>query len=156
MTAVGPADTAPAPEHVGKRIMVLLESGRAGVAAVELARRMAERGEATVTVIGIAPQAPIMRGCGPSARDYNAAVVDSVTKDLARAEEMLWGIGPRASCRLLIEGVDPPLEEFAGAERFDVALLPAHRRLLQSHKHPAAAALARAGAEVRIVDPRTR
>jgi nucleotide-binding universal stress UspA family protein len=142
-----------APPPGGKRILVLFEAGRAGVAAVEQARELAEREGATVTVVSHAPQAPRMRGCVPSANDYNAAVRDSVARDLARAEELLWSIGSRADCRLLVEGVDPTLEELVWSERFDLVLLPARRRFLRALDHPAAPRLrsrARAS-EIRIV-----
>jgi nucleotide-binding universal stress UspA family protein len=137
-----------------RRILVVVEPGRAAVAAVELARKLSEQEGATVTVIAIAPKAPAMRGCGPSAAAFNAAVCDSAASDLERAEELLWSIGPRSESRLLVEGRDPPLEKFVAAERFDLVLLPARRRLLRVSKHPAAASVARTGTEVRIVGTR--
>lgn len=145
------ASSQPRTPPAAKRILVLFEPGRAAVAAVELARDIAERQDATVMVVAIAPQAPATRGCIPSASDYNATVCDSVASDLERAEEMLWCIGARADCRLLIEGSDPPLAEYAIDQGFDLVLLPTHRRPLRASKHPAAAALIRAGVEVEIV-----
>jgi nucleotide-binding universal stress UspA family protein len=133
-----------------RRILVLFEPGRAAVAAVELAREMAEREGALVTVVGVAPKAPTLAGCGPSGKAYDAAVRDSVAGDLERAEQMLWSLGPRAECRLLVQGDDPPLGEYVAAERFDLVLLPARRRPLRA-KHPAVKTLAHAGTEVRIV-----
>lgn len=160
--APGAGTRAPAPRagerapasRAGKRVMVLFEAGHAGVAAVRVARELAEHGGVTVTAVGFAPQAPTLRGCGPSAAGYNEAVRAAVGHELGQAEELLWPIGSRASCRLLVEGSDPSLEQFAARERFDLILLPAHRRPLRSAKHPAAAALRRTGAEVRIVSAR--
>ena len=152
MSFAGPHDAAALETHQSaKRILVLFEPGRAGVAAVELAREIAQSEQATVTVVAVAPQAPASRGCIISAADYNAAVRDAVAADLERVEEMLWCIGPRADCRALIERTDPSLEEYVTTEGFDLVLLPGHRRPLRSIKHPAAGAVARAGAEVRIV-----
>lgn len=130
----------------------MFEPGRAGVATVELARELAARGDATVTAVSVAPQAGTLRGCGPSARPYNDAVLDEVAKELEQAEELLWPLGSQADCRLLVEGVDPALGEFVAAQHFDLVLLPARRRPLRSTKHPAAAALRRLGAEVRVVN----
>ena len=133
---------------------MLFESGRAGVAAVELARDLAVDEDATVTVVSVAPQAPRLRGCAPSARDYNATVRDAVAGELEQAEELLWPIGTRGHCRILVEGEDDPLEELVTREQFDLVLLPGRRRLLRGVGHPAAARLrACAETEVRIVDP---
>jgi hypothetical protein len=131
---------------------VLFEAGRTGEAAVELARDLASREPAAVTLVSIAPQAPVLRGCLPSASDYNAAVRDAVIKELARAEETLWGLGSRAESRVLVEGKDPSLAELAATGGFDLVLLPARRWLLPGRGHPAAAQLRRASpAEVRVV-----
>jgi nucleotide-binding universal stress UspA family protein len=142
----------PVSQLPGKRILAVFERGRAGVATVELARELAASGDGSVTAVGIAPQAGTLRGCTPSARPYNDAVREEVAKELEQAEELLWPLGSRAECRLLVEGVDPALDEFVAAQHFDVVLLPARRRPLRSTKHPAAAALRRLGAEVRVVN----
>jgi nucleotide-binding universal stress UspA family protein len=135
-----------------RRILVLFEPGRAGIAAVEQARDLAVDNDATVTVVSVAPQAPALRGCAPSARDFNATVRDTVATELAQAEELLWPIGSRGRCRVLVEGEDAPLEELIARERFDLVLLPGRRRLLRGVGHPAAARLsACAATEVRIV-----
>jgi nucleotide-binding universal stress UspA family protein len=149
-----PSAADPVSEVSGTQILVLFEPGPAGVAAVELARDLALHGNATVTVVGIAPRAPKLH-CVGSARAYDDAVRDAVARELEQAEELLWPIGSRGECRLLTEGSDPPLQEFVARERFDLVLLPAHRRPLRSAKHPAADALRRStAAEVRIVDAR--
>ena len=138
----------------GTRILVLFESGRAGIAAVQLARDLALDEDATVTVVGVAPQAAPLRGCAPSARDYNATVRDTIATELEAAKELLRPIGSRGRCRILIEGEDEPLEELIARERFDLVLLPGRRRLLRGAGHPAAARLrASSATEVRIVDP---
>lgn len=134
---------------------MLFEAGRGGVAAVELARELAQAQGGTVTVVSVAPQAPALRGCGPSGHDYNAAVRDTVATELEEAEELLWLIGSRGQCRILVEGEEEPLEELIAREGFDLVLLPGRRRLLRGVGHPAAARLSACGAtEVRIVDPR--
>jgi len=133
---------------------VLFESGRAGIAAVELARDLAVEEDATVTVMSVAPQAPPLHGCAPSAHDYNATVRDTVATELAQAEALLRPIGSRGHCRILIEGEDEPLEEVVAREHFDLVLLPGRRRLLRAAGHPAASRLsACAATEVRIVEP---
>jgi nucleotide-binding universal stress UspA family protein len=140
----------------GKRILVVFESGRSGVAAVEVARELATHDDSSVTAVTLAPQAPTLRGCVPSAQPYNDAVRDEVAKELEQAEELLWPLGSRAECRLLVEGVDPRLDEFVAVQHFDLVLLPARRRPLRSTKHPAAATLRRIGAEVRVIEARSR
>jgi nucleotide-binding universal stress UspA family protein len=149
--SAAPLNAEPASQLPAKRILVVFERGRAGVAAVELARELAARSDASVTAVSIAPQAGTLRGCIPSAQPYNDAVLDDVAKELKQAEELLWPLGSRGECRLLVEGVDPALDEFVVAQHFDLVLLPARRRPLRSTKHPAAAALRRLGAEVRVV-----
>jgi nucleotide-binding universal stress UspA family protein len=157
MRTEGRAGTSAVPHAAGKRVLVLFEAGRSGVAAVELAREMASRANALVTVVSVAPQAPPLRGCAPSARDYNATVRDTVAEELEQAEQLLWVIGDRAQCRLLVEGKDPPIEEVVSREGFDLVLLPGRRRLLRGVGHPAAGHLrANAATEVLIVDPEGR
>ncbi len=156
MRTPAPASQPADPPRPAKRILVLFEPGRAGEAAVELARDLASREPSTVTVVGVAPQAPVMRGCLPSARDYNATVREAVARDLQRAEELLWVIGSRAESRLLVEGRDPPLEGLVSDGGYDLVLLPTRHRLLRPG-HPAAARLRRAGgAEIRIVGAGTK
>jgi hypothetical protein len=145
-------NAAPLSQFAGKRILVVFEPGRAGVAAVEAARELATQEDSSVIAVSLAPQAGALRGCGPSARPYNDAVRDEVAKELEQAEELLWPLGGRAECRLLVEGVDPRLEEFVAAQHLDLILLPARRRPLRSTKHPAAAGLRRLGAEVRVIE----
>ena len=153
MQAAGRASETPDPTPPGERILVLFEPGRAGIAAVELARELAAETDATVTVVSVAPQAPMAWGCVPSARDYNATVRDSAAQELEAAGRLLWDLGPRARSRVLLEGTDPTFEELAARERFDLILLPRRRRLLRGAGHPAASRLSACGpARVRIVD----
>jgi len=130
-----------------ERVLVLCEPGRAGAAALDLARAAAELDGAQVTAVSIAPQVGGGLRCGFSVRDYNEAVLDAAAAELERAREAL---GADATFKLLIEDVDPPLADWCAAHGFDLALLPARRRLFRASGHPAAAALRRAGAEVRI------
>jgi hypothetical protein len=152
VTSAARPNAASVSQFAGKRILVVFEPGRAGVAAVAAARELATHEDSSVIAVSLAPQAGALRGCGPSARPYNEAVRDEVAKELEQAEEVLWPLGGRAECRLLIEGVDPRLEEFVAAQQIDLVLLPARRRPLRSTKHPAAAGLRRLGAEVRVIE----
>jgi hypothetical protein len=137
-----------------KRVLVVFEPGRGGAAALNFARQVADHENATVTVVGLAPQAMSGSRCGNSALDYNAAVEDAVTKDIEQVCERLREAGTDASCQLLVED-DRQLEEFTSAGAFDLVLLPARRRPLRAASHPAAAWLTHvAGTEIRVVDPR--
>jgi hypothetical protein len=139
-----------------KRVLLLFEPGRGGAAALERARELVEHDHAALTVVGLAPQAPLGTCGATSARAYNDAVVDSVVDDLESARARLGEIGAEAAYRLLIEGVEPSLEQFTADGDFELVLLPARRRPLRAASHPAAPRLRRAGAgaEVRIVGPR--
>lgn len=109
-----------------RRVAALCEPGRAGVATLRLARELAEHDRTTLTVLGVAPQAPAGNSCGmASPAGYNEAVRDAVAAELQQAHEQLGPIGERATFKLLIEGADPPLHEWLAAGEFDVVLLPA-------------------------------
>jgi nucleotide-binding universal stress UspA family protein len=137
-----------------ERVLVLCEHSRAGAAAIDLARELAELEEASVTVVAIAPQAPSGPRCGNSATEYNAVVAESVVEDLERAQERLAGAARRAKFVLLVDGADQTLEQFARSGGFDLVLLPARRRPLRGPYHPEAQRLEHiAGAEIRIVAP---
>jgi hypothetical protein len=137
-----------------KRVLVLFEPGRGGAAALDEARELAEHHHAALTVVAVAPHAPLGTCGATSARAYNDAVVDSVVEDLESARARLGEIGAEATYRLLIEGSEPSLDGFA-AGGFDLVLLPARRRLLRAARHPAAGRLsASSGAEIRVVDAR--
>jgi len=137
----------------GDRVLVLYEQGRAGAAAIDLARELAEDEDAAITVVGVALRAPSPR-CGNSAVDYNQAVAVSVARDLERAR---WRLGPAAGharFQLLTEGAGPSFGQFAQAGGFDLVLLPAHRRPFGAVHHPEARRLAlSAGGQIRIVAP---
>jgi nucleotide-binding universal stress UspA family protein len=138
-----------------ERVLVLYEQGRAGVAAIDLARELAERENAELTVVGVAPQAPSGARCGNSAIEYNEIVADSVAGDLDRARERLGQAAERVVFVLLIDGADQTFEQLAESGGFDLVLLPARRRpLRRGASHPEAARLRlNVGAEVRIVEP---
>jgi hypothetical protein len=140
-----------ASEAARTRVLVLFEPGRAGAAAVDLAREAGELGHAALTIASVVPQAPSGSRCGNSATEYNQIVLESVAQELDEARRRLGGVDARFE--LLIDG-DPPLHEYVAAGAFDVVLLPSRRRPLRSVKHPAAAELRRrTRADVRIVDP---
>jgi nucleotide-binding universal stress UspA family protein len=139
----------------GKRVLVVFEPGRGGAAALGLARELADREGATLTVVSVAPQGVSGARCGNSALDYNLALQDSVVEDLDHARARLAEFGVRASYELLIECAWPSLDEFAAAGRFDLVLLPARRRPLRAPGHPGAERLRLAtGAEIQVVTPR--
>jgi universal stress protein family protein len=140
----------------GKRILVLFEPGRAGTAAIDCARRLAENDQSTVTVVSVVPQAATGSRCGGSALEYNTMLRETAASELEHARERLGEMADRTAFELLVEGADPPLEAWSVAAGFDLILLPARRRPLRAPTHGAAAALRRTGAEVRVVDPRTR
>ena len=138
-----------------ERVLVLCEHGRAGAAAIRLARELVEDEHVAVTIVGVAPQAPSGPRCGNSAIEFNEAVADSVVQDLEQARAQLGRAADHASFRLLVDGVPPSLEEFAVDGRFDLVLLPARRRPLRVSHHPQAKRLGQVpGAEIRIVDRR--
>jgi len=141
------------PRFAAKRVLVLYEHGRSGEAVIDLARDLVQEEQAALTVVSIVPTAPSGSRCGGSALQYNEVVRDTVLKELEEARRRLRKAADHAAFELLIEGHDPPLDEFAAAGGFGLVLLPARRRPLRSVKHPAAAALGRV-AEIRIVDPR--
>ena len=137
-----------------ERILVLYERGRAGAAAIDLARKLAELEHAALTVVGVAPQAPSGPRCGNSAVEYNEAVAESVARDLDRARERLGGAADHAAFVVLVDGADQTLAQFAQSGGFDLVLLPARRRPLRAASHPEASRLGQvAGAEIRIVAP---
>lgn len=135
-----------------QRVAVLNESGPAGTMALDLARELDLQEHASITVVAIVPTAASGSRCGGSALEFNAIVRETVANELDGARERLGHAAGRTSYALLIEGEDPPLEEWIAAHDFDVILLPARRRLLRTSEHPAAARLRRVtDAEVRIV-----
>jgi nucleotide-binding universal stress UspA family protein len=137
-----------------EKVLVLYEHSRGGAAAIDLARELAELENATLTVVGVAPQAPSGSRCGGSALEYNEAVVDSVARDLDLARERLGQAAEHAAFVLLIEGADQTLEQFARSGGFDLVLLPGRRRPLRAARHPEASRLEHvARAEIRIVSP---
>jgi hypothetical protein len=144
--------TATASSATGRHVAVLHEPGQTGVAALDLARELDLRQGAAVTVVAVAPSAPSGPRCGGSALDFNAAVRDVVADELDQARTRLGHAAGRTSYVLLVEGKDPPLQEWMAAQRFDVILLPARRRLLRSPGHPVAGRLRGVtDAEVRVV-----
>jgi nucleotide-binding universal stress UspA family protein len=141
-----------------ERVLVVYERSRAGNAVIDQARELANRNDATLTVVGVAPQAPSGPRCGNSALEYNDVVAESVAQDLDEARQRLGPAAERARFVLLIEGAEPSLVRFATDGGFDLVLLPGHRRPLRSGAHhPEADRLkVSGGAEIRIVEPSSR
>ncbi|HUA05226.1 MAG TPA: universal stress protein [Solirubrobacteraceae bacterium] len=134
----------------------MCEHGRAGAAAIELARDLAERTQASLTIVGIAPHAPSggRARCANSPVEYNKAVAASVAHDLDEAKNRLGDAAINAAFVLLVDGADQTLEQLTRSGGFDLVLLPGHRRPFRKPGHPAAAGLSGvAGAEIRIVEP---
>jgi hypothetical protein len=156
MQTLAPPDVVPAvPRPSRRRVLVVYEPGRSGEAVLAIARELAVEERAALTVAGVVPQAAHGRGCIGSPSAYNSAVRDAVERELAEAREGLREAGDRAVFRLLVEGKDPPLQDWSAESGFDVILLPARRRPIRSLKHPAAAGLKRrTGADVRVIGPR--
>jgi hypothetical protein len=138
-----------------KRVLLLYEASRRGVAIVDLARGLAESERLALTVVAMVPHAPTGSRCGNSAHDYNAALVDAVARDLDDVRARLGEAGEGASFEMLVDGTEPSLEEFATLGGFDLVLLPARRGLLRAPRHPAADGLRRATrATVQVVSDR--
>jgi hypothetical protein len=144
------------------RVAVLLESGRGGAAALAEAAALAGAGAAELTVVAIAPTvATVCRSCGGvSARAYNCAVRDDVADSLQRTVDRMTPVTQRVTGTLLVEGDDPPLEEWVAMQSFDVVLLPSRlgvprrRRQRRRRRHPAARRLRQqTHAEIRVVGP---
>jgi nucleotide-binding universal stress UspA family protein len=140
-----------------KRILIVYEHGRAGAAAIDLARHLAESDDnTTITVVGVAPNAPSggRARCSNSPVEYNKAVTESVASDLDEAKGRLGRAATRAAFVLLVDGADQTLEQLTRSGGFDLVLLPGHRRPFRKPGHPAASELSGVpGAEIRIVDP---
>jgi hypothetical protein len=130
---------------------VLFEPGANGVAAVEEASELAERWEAELTVVVVAPQVSGGDRCGPSPTDYNAAVRDVASAELQQAADLLDTPGHVTSLALLVEGRDPPLPAWLTSHGFETILVPARRRILRSPDHPCSSAVRRAGCRVQLV-----
>jgi hypothetical protein len=137
----------------GKRVVVLYEPGRAGSAALDLARRLVGDEGTALTVVSVAPQDTRLCCGAGSAIDYNRTVCETADAELRQARQLLGPVGKRASFKLLVQDKDPPLGAWIAAGYFDVVLLPARRRPLRRAKHPAADQLRRStSAEVRVID----
>jgi nucleotide-binding universal stress UspA family protein len=134
---------------------VLCEQSRAGDAAIDAARDIVATGDATLTVVAVAPQAPSGPRCGNSAAEYNEIVAESVGRDLERARARLGQLANGTVFVLLVEGLDESLEQFARSGGFARVVLPArHRPLRRGPYHPEASRLELIpGAEIRIVAP---
>src|SRR2546423_7272091 len=90
-----------------RRIAVLLEPGRSGVAALQRAVALATEHEAELSVVAVAPQAQRPRCAGPSPQGFNDAVHDVVAGELDAAAQRLGPTDAAANYRLLRPGHDP-------------------------------------------------
>jgi hypothetical protein len=141
------------PPPLRTRIAVVLEPGRRGAAALAQAATLAAAADSEVTVVALAPTAdPVCRSCGGvSTRAYNCAVRDEVAESLDRAVATLGGATEQIAGRLLVEGEDPPLDEWVARRGIDLVLLPARRGVPRTRRHPAERRLRRTGAAVSVV-----
>jgi hypothetical protein len=135
----------------GQRVAVVYESGPAGTAALDLARELDLQERAHLTVVAVVPTAASGSRCGGSALEFNAIVKETVANELDGARERLGHAAGRTRYALVVEGEDPPLQEWLAARGFDVILLPARRHFVKPG-HPLAARLRRTtDAAVRVV-----
>jgi hypothetical protein len=135
-----------------RRVAVLFEPGRGGIAALAHAARLVVEHPTELTVLALAPQERPPRCGGASPDAYNCAVLDQASRDLRQAAEQLGNAGEDARYRILIERRDPPIEAWIAENEFELVLLPARRRALASSRHPAAQRIRRhTPAEVRVI-----
>jgi hypothetical protein len=129
----------------GSRIAVLLEPGRRGAAALEHAAGLGAKPTSEVTIVALAPRVEtVCRSCGGvSARAYNCAVRDEVAEQLQAALAGLAVASERLRGKVLVEGIDPSLEQWVTQEGFDLVLLPARHSLPHTRRHPTAGLLRR-------------
>ena len=119
------------------RIAVLYEPGRRGARALDQAAELAARSGSELTVLVVAPQAPAVRGCMPSAAAYNSAVIEAADAELRDAAHLLDPPDRATRFKMLVEGFDPPLNEWLAEGEFDTVVLPARRRVVRRRRHPA-------------------
>jgi hypothetical protein len=135
-----------------KRVLLLFEPGRGGIAALAQAHELVVADRVELTVVSVAPQAPSGSRCGNSALEYNDMVAESVAADLDHARAQLAELGIAADYELLIENA-PPLDRYVAEGGYELVLLPARRRLLRAPGHPAAGRLRRLdGVDVQVVE----
>ncbi|MGI8507307.1 MAG: hypothetical protein ACR2MK_11010 [Solirubrobacteraceae bacterium] len=148
--SVGTPEAQPSADRVA-RIAVLLESGRAGEAALGRAAALAGELQAELTVVAVAPQATRTCCGGVSPAAYNETVRDQVAADLGRAVAEL---GVPARFELLSEAREPALPRFVSERAIELVLLPARHVALGSARHPQARRLrGLPGVEVRVITP---
>jgi hypothetical protein len=131
---------------------VLFEPGRNGSRALDCAVVLSRELQAELTVVATAPQAP-PSCCAGSAVAFNGAVREAVADDLCHAADQIAGLQVDARFELLVEGRDPPLEQFLAERGVELVLLPARHSMPGTRRHPAARRLRRLpGCEVRLVN----
>lgn len=153
--AIGTIADGPAQTTSGAGAMpmaVLVEGGRRGLAAVDVAVALAAREPIRIVLVSVAAQAD-NSGCTMSAEPLNAAVCGAAEAELARARARLAYAAPACRSILLRERADPELGAWLAAERIERVLLPGRpRRLRGGLAHPAGRTLAAvAGLTVSVV-----
>jgi hypothetical protein len=136
------------------RIVVISEPGRNGAAALAQATALAAASSTQLTIVTTAPQTDThCRSCGGvSIAAFNRAVCDEVAMELRGAIARLDLNPDDMNVKLLVEGSDPPLEQWIAKGEFDLVLLPARRFAGHFRSHPAARELrGTTGAEIRVV-----
>jgi len=133
-----------------RRVLAVYEPGHAGEATLREAAELAEAGS-EVSIVTLAPQAPLSRCCGQSGTGpYNLAVREEAGIELRQARDILGATAKRATFAVLVGHPSPPLAAWAAEHAFDLVLLPSRR--LTRGGNPHARGIQRAtSAEVRLV-----
>ncbi len=146
-----PSDPVAEP-HPRRRMLVLYERSRSGPAALAQAVTLFTEFAFELTVVALAPQDTDPPCCSVYAEAYNRGVQADAAAELREAKRLLGRHGEQVQFELLVEGRDPPLEAWVAAGGIDLVLLPAHRGLPRSARHPLERRLRRStDAEVRLV-----
>lgn len=144
------------PRHEPRRLAVVFEPGRNGVAALAEAVDLLTERPTELTVLVVAPQerATCCGGASPDA--LNAAVRDQVLAELHESVGLLGPAADGARFRMLVERTDPTIEEWVSDNEFELVLLPA-RRGIRFRSHPAARQIRRRSpTEVRVISAARR
>jgi len=135
----------------GTRLLAVYEPRPSGTAVLARAAELV-RGGAELTVVVVARQDVDPPNCTVYGEAYNAQVRGDAAAELLEARALMGPAGDLARYRVLVDGRDPPIDQWA-SERFDLALLP-RRRVRRRGSHPAAEALRQTGIRVETVTGR--
>jgi hypothetical protein len=133
---------------VGRRILVVYESGRRGAAAVEEVGRLAPEGDDALTVVALAPGQLSMH-CVPSAGSLDAAVVDAAERDLADARRRLGSLATGTEFRILSGDAERALSDLIQSGSFDLVLMPGGSRVFGRRRRHRLSGIG--GADIRFV-----